>query len=304
MLHTEHPNSVGIHRRRTLEFALVLILGAGAGAPLATAQQQHEASEACPINVGTHGMLVFGQRSVFLSHLPMFVDKCEDGKNFLSEHRFQLILNATFEGQRTRSDATDLYRQDRQQNPQMRMYSLNPRQAFALAEIFGPPASRERRRSFPADVFRGHFERGGSIISGLRGATVQITRVVYTHEFLPLDRKSDSLEYVLFGTPGELFLAHRIVAPGDFDQILPVRVLDQPLSDAELGQELVVVVSGRPNQSSSRLRDGQNASAQLLRKDAPAQTVALQALQEIYFEESELAMPPIADTQEERDAGF
>jgi hypothetical protein len=39
--------------------------------------------------------------------------------------------------------------------------------------------------------------------------------------------------------------------------------------------------------------------------DAPVRSITLQTLREIYFEESELAMPPLAeDTQEERDAGF
>ena len=65
-----------------------------------------------------------------------------------------------------------------------------------------------------------------------------------------------------------------------------------------------VVVPGRPNASSSRLRGGENATAQLMRADSQAQKITLQALREIYFEESELAMPPTEDTQEEHDSGF
>jgi len=249
-------------------------------------------------------MLLFGERRVFLSHLPMFECLCPDGAHFGIEHRFQLLLEATFEDQRTHRDVTELYRQDRQRNPQIRMYSLGPTQKFALSEIFGTLGSGGLRRPFPANVFRGHLERGGVIIPGLENASIRITRVVYAHEFLPADRNFKSPEYVLFGTPSELFLAHRIVAPGDFDQVLAVGITDQQLSDAELGEDLRVVVPGRPNSSSARLREGQNASAQLLRKDSSARNATLQVLREIYFEESELAVPPTGNTQEELDSGF
>jgi hypothetical protein len=142
------------------------------------------------------------------------------------------------------------------------------------------------------------------IIKGLGGIDVRIKRVVHAHEFRPDDARPENLEYLLLGTPGELFLVHRIAAPGDFDQILPVRVADQQFSDADLRQAVRVVVPGRPNASSSRLRGGQNATAQLMRADSQAQKITLQPLREIYFEESELAMPPAEDTQEEHDSGF
>jgi hypothetical protein len=286
-----------ISRRGLLGLALGAALGISGGTPLVLAQ-----TAPCPFDVGVHNMLVFGDQAVFLSHLPMFMGLCDDGAHFATEHRFQLILEASFEEPRTRRDVTELYKQDRKQNPAERMYSLGPRQDFALAEIFLPPVSSQPRRSFPADVHRGHLERGGEVIRGLRGITVRIKRVVYAHEFSTQDRSPEDLEYILFGTPGELFLAHHIVAPGDFDQILPVRIPDQRLSDADLNQGLRVVVSGRPNSSSNRLRAGQNIAAQLL--DGGARKITLQTLREIYFEESELAMPPVDDTQEERDSGF
>jgi hypothetical protein len=286
-------------RRGVLELAFGLALSTSGCARFVYAQ-----SPPCPNDIGVHNMLVFGQQSVFLSHLPMFMELCDDGAHFATEHRFQLILEASFEEPRTRRDVTELYKQDRKQNPGMRMYSLGPKQVFALSEIFLPFSSSEARRSFPADVHRGHLERGGEVIRGLRGITVRIKRIVYAHEFRTQDRSPGNLEYILFGTPGELFLAHRIVAPGNFDQILPVRIPDQRFSDVDLSQGLRVVVSGRPNVSSSRLRAGQDTAAQLLRADAEAKKITLQTLREFYFEESELAMPPIEDTQEEHDSGF
>ena len=41
-----------------------------------------------------------------------------------------------------------------------------------------------------------------------------------------------------------------------------------------------------------------------MRADLQAQKITLQPLREIYFEESELAMPPTEDTQEEHNFGF
>src|SRR5829696_1876290 len=243
-----------ISRRRVLEFAFGLAVGTSGGARLVMAQPPGPPS--CPRNIGVHNMMVFGERSVFLSHLPMFVGLCPDRAHFETEHRFQFIVEAAFEQPRTQRDVTELYKQDRQRHRDIRMYSLGPTERFALAEIFIPPNSGEPRSSFRADVHRGHLERPPEeIIQGLSGIDVRIKRVVHAHEFRPEDPRPESLEYLLLGTPpGELFLVHRIAAPGDFDQILPVRVSSQQLSNASLSRAVRVVVPGRPNVSSSRLR--------------------------------------------------
>jgi hypothetical protein len=292
-----------ISRRCALGLAFGVAWGASGGTRLAIAQPRPELGS-CPINIGQHNMMVLGVRSVFLSHLPMFVGVCPDRAHFETEHRFQLILEAGFEEPRTKRDITELYKQDRLQHSDTRMYSLSPGETFALAEIFLPPTFGAPRRSFQAQLFRGHLERPPTEVI-LPDVTVQIKRVVHAHEFLPEDERPENLEYILFGAPDELFLAHRIVVPGDFDQLLPVRIPDQQFSPADLSQVLRVVVSGRPNVSSARLQGGQNSVAQLLRTDAQARSITLQPLREVYFEESELAIPPsFDDTQEERDAGF
>ena len=100
-------------------------------------------------------------------------------------------------------DVTEIYKQDRLRLPDIRMYLLQPGERFALAEIFSPPASSEPRRSFQAQVFQGHLERGGEVLRGLSGITVRIKRVVYAHEFRREDKRVENLEYILFGTPDE-----------------------------------------------------------------------------------------------------
>ena len=229
-------------------------------------------------------MMVVGVRSVFLSHLPMFVGLCNDK---VSASKRSTASNSSwrspFSSREQLHDVTEIYKQDRLRHPDIRMYSLQPGERFALAEIFSPPASSEPRRSFQAQVFQGHLERGGEVLRGLSGITVRIKRVVYAHEFRREDKRVENLEYILFGTPDELFLAHRILAPGDFDQLLFVRVPDEQFSDADLSQGLRVVVSGHPNGSSGRLRGGQKIAAQLLRIDGRAVNITLQPIRELYF---------------------
>jgi hypothetical protein len=299
--------SGGLARRRMLGLAATgIALGSGAW-PAAAQQRPSAAPAGRPEDIGTHNMLVLGERTVFLSHLPMFQGLSPNRSRFATPHRFQVILEASFEDQRTRRDLTDLYRQDRQRSPQTRIYTLNPREQFALAEIIpSGTAAAAARGAFPGDVFRGHLERGGQIIEGLGRVTVRILRVVHAREFRPGERRPDTLEYLLFGKGGETFLAHRIVAPGDFDQLLPVRVTGQTLSDAELVQAVRVVLQERPNTVAGRLQDGQTSAAQLVTSGTAApRAITLQAAREIYFEEGELAVPPnFDDTPAERQAGF
>ena len=296
--------SPAISRRHAFGLASGLLLAASGGTRLAIAQSGPE-SEPCPRNIGTHNMMVVGVRSAFLSHLPMFEGLCADKIHFGTEHRFQVILEVTFSEPRTKRDITELYKKDRLQHPDTRMYTLHPKDEFALAEIFLSPNPGKLRRTFRAQVFRGHLERNPNDLI-LPDIIVQIKRVIFKQEFNPKDNRPAQLEYILFGTPDELFLAHHIVAPGDFDQILPVKIADQKLSDADLSQGFRIIVSGRPNTSSSRLQKDQDSTAQLLSINGEPRNISLQPALELYFEESELAIPPSfsCDTQEERNAGF
>src|SRR5437764_5039138 len=69
--------------------ALVLVLVGDAGNDLYAAAQ-HPADPAA-----THNMLIFGEETVYLSHLPMFQEK---GKPVMP-HRYQAIFEVTFASQ-------------------------------------------------------------------------------------------------------------------------------------------------------------------------------------------------------------
>ena len=250
---------------------------------------------------------------MFLSHWPMFVGMTKDRTSFETPHRFQLIMEATFETSRGK-DLTDRYRQARQQHPAARMYSLEPSEHFVLPQIFAPVGGGPPLSAFGAKVFFGHLERGGRLVPGLgtknEPILARIRRVVHVHEFRPGDLRPKDLEYILFGKGDELFLAHLIAAPGDFDQILPVSILNRSFSDEDLNRGLRVRVDKHPNTALDRLQEaGQHLAAHIrpagVPQSAGEREVTILLHREIYFEESELAIPAdLGSTPLEREAGF
>jgi len=263
---------------------------------------------------GGHNMLVFGERTVFLSHFPMFQQMAQDRTRFDTIHRFQVIMEASFETSQGQ-DVTDRYRQARQQRPEVRMYSLQPEQ-FVLQRLFAPPGGGSPLTAFRGLVFFNHLERSGAaLVPGLGSEqdpiVVRVRRVVHAREFRPEDTSPEELEYILFGKGDELFLAHLIATPADFDQVLPVVVADQRPSDEELNRGLRVRLDGRPNTASDRLREeDRRVTARVRAASEPPGSdrergIVIEPRREIYFEESELRTLPIfGQTSLEREAGF
>ena len=281
-----------LDRRQFLQTAVGAITAARIALPGDAVAQAVED----PLN--THNMLVVGGQTAFLSHLPMF-DGLDQAKTaFRSPHRYQVILEATFSSQG--KDVTDLYFKDRQANPGTRIYTLNPEE-FVITRAFMPP-EKPRVTGFPAVVFRGHLEQGGKPIPGLEKTSVTVTRVVHGRMFDPVAKKPAELEYLLFGKGTELFLAHAIFAPPDFDHCLSVKLSGAELTAKELAQDMRVVVPARKNVAAERLRDKQRVEG-TLRIGASGSTtkVQIEAGTEFYFEEGELLVPPtFAPTAEEK----
>lgn len=248
----------------------------------------------------THNMLVVGGQTVFLSHLPMFDGLDNAKKAFRSPHRYQVILEAAFSNQG--KDSTGLYFKDRQANPNTRIYTLNP-EPFVITRVF-TPREKPRLTAFNATVFRGHLELDGKPIPGLEKMSVRVTRVVHGRMFNPQDNKPAELEYVLFGKGTELFLAHAIFAPPDFDQFLSVKLSGGgELTEKDLTQHIRVTVPNRKNLVAERLREKQRVEAtlQIGSSGSTRSKVQLETGVEFYFEEGELLVPPTFDpTSEEK----
>jgi len=251
-----------------------------------------EASPDQPLDFGRHNMFAFGRDAVFLSHLPMF----------MAPHDAQLILEVALED--ANGSLQVVWSGERANHPDERVYTVMP-ELFALSTLYipDPPA----RGSFKARFFRGHLERGGEAIPELTDIEVRIINVVYGRRFDRAAVKPDDLTYFLFGQGDELFLAHAISRPPDFDQILSVRVLNPPLDEEEIKHAISVVFPSRPNTAKERVRDGVAGKARGHITGAHQfLDLEIADARELYFEEGELATSRGAfePTPLEMEAGF
>ena len=242
----------------------------------------------------THNMLVVGEDTVYLSHLPMFQEK----GNPPMPHRYQAILEASFEKQAD-------YAKDRRDHPATTIYTLNP-ETFVLPDLVAPSAGRAPLRAFTANaVFRGHLERPDNV-SILRNVAVSVKRVIHFHEFDPKAAKRPQLEYLLFGKGQDLFMAHLIAAPADFDQVLSVKIAGAQLANDDLANGLTILFPQLKNTPAARLKAKQHAAGKVtLRDAATGKDIQVDVIREIYFEQGELRVPPVFETTaEEKRAGF
>jgi hypothetical protein len=169
---------------RSLLFALsMLIFSSGAIAQ----HHQHD-------RPSTHGMLAFGSSKIYLSHLPMFH----------SPHDYQLIVEAEVS------------------NPKLYQQTLNKLAAdeymTILPERFSLTEMMESPHPFKANLYHGHFERGGTDVGSM---TFTIKKILYAKKFD--GRKAQANEYFYFGEGSEIFGAHIISAAPDFDHVVRVK---------------------------------------------------------------------------------
>jgi len=222
-----------------------------------------------------HGMAVVGTNTVFLSHLPMFMPL----------HDCQLLAQAEFINPDGRQ--SNRYENDRKNHPNQQLYTLRP-EPFVLSELLELEQQPGRSYSFEGTVFRNHYERAQTDPEAVApDVVVNVKRIVHARRFDPAAERPQQLEYILFGAGDEVFLAHRITSPPDFDQLIRVR-LDRPLSEEDLAAGFTVTVPGRRDNSRERIRlkDGRiSAELRLNGQDIP---IEIEPLQEFYLEEDEL----------------
>jgi hypothetical protein len=276
-------------RRDFLQTSALAALALSGAARTATAEDR----------AATHNMLVFGDQTVFFSHLPMFDGLAAGGKEFASPHRFQVILQMALT-----PDQMASYTKDRQANPTTQFYTVGPQERFVLTRLFEPKAAPQLNQ-FNATIFRGHLEMENHPVSGLENVDIKIARVVHGRIFDPRGKKPTALEYVIFGRGLERFLAHAIFSPPDFDHVVKVTV-GPGLSDQDLEQDVRVSIPDRKNVAGQRLREGQKVDGMLRVGSGAPTKVKLDVGKRIYFEEGELLVPPnfdpTAEEKKDRDA--
>ena len=131
------------------------------------AGHDHGGSEEHPIDF--HGMLVVGEETVYLSHLPMF-----DHPN----HDIQAILEVTFTNEGSDPQAT--YANDRKET-QTRTYTLAP-EKFFLPDLASTDPAHPPRRSFRGRILQGDFRAGAKEIAT---AVVNVVNIVHCRKFDP-----------------------------------------------------------------------------------------------------------------------
>jgi hypothetical protein len=204
--------------------------------------------------MGVHGMLVFGDDRIYLSHLPMFS---------MPEHCFQVLLQVSLDPTAQATYRASLHTA----NGAFHTFEPKP---FPITEL--DPQSGSERNSMAGTLVQGHFERGGTPI--VKNTTVQVSRVQY---FRALDPQAEHdrqrpLTYLCFGSPTQLWLAHEITARPDFDQVLPVQLTvttaDSPGTPRALdvgdGRVSLLQIDGRRDHPEERLRDHERAVGTLI----------------------------------------
>lgn len=177
-----------------------------------TAQKHHDAD-----HPGIHGMVLFGKQEQYVSHLPLFY----------SPHDYQVILKVELD-----SSSQQAYSKDSKTHSG-ELYTIEP-DKFVLPEILNDI------HSFKASVYRGHFERGGTLI--LQNVQVQIEKVLYFKKLNPAKNQENPFRYMLFGNKQEQFMVHQILNRPEFDEILNVQVNDKK-TQAKLNEGKVITLS-------------------------------------------------------------
>lgn len=227
---------------------------------------------------GTHGMLIVGEETIYLSHLPMFHPRHDD----------QAILEVTFSQEG--SDPQTVYVNDRKKTGG-KIYTFVP-EKFVLSDLVSTHPHHPSRRSFNGTIVRGHFERVGKPITG-DDVVANVTKVVHFRKFDPHAEDLPQLEYLLFGKGEELFLSHLITKKPDFEQILSVKIDGHGFTDEELRHGVRVIFPGRANSVDKRIREGEQVLGkfQVAGEKAPETgEVQVTADVEFYFDRDDINM--------------
>jgi hypothetical protein len=148
-------------------------------------------------HASVHGMLVLGKDKIYLSHLPMFH----------SPHDYQAILEVKLD-----QASESVYSSLRSQGDGL--VTLVP-EPFVLPDMLAHP------KPFSADLYLGHFERGGSLKA--TKVMVIIQKVILARKISPLEEKASLYEGFIFGEKNDLYLSHIIRGRPDFDQFFSIK---------------------------------------------------------------------------------
>jgi hypothetical protein len=174
---------------------------------------QHGSQNMAADRPAVHGMLIFGTEKIYASHLPFFHPP----------HNYQVILELALD-----KTAKQNFIEDQATHPAFTTYTIEP-------ETFVLPAKIAGKGSFKANLYRGHFERGGVKIAD--GVRINIVDVLYFKKFDTAELRQHAAAYLIFGNNKEQFAVHQISNKPDFEQIIQIK------TDLEAGKLTTVIFS-------------------------------------------------------------
>ena len=219
---------------------------------------------------GFHGMVLWGLDSIYLSHLPMFK---------APPHAYQVIVEADL-ARPTGGPATE-YATDRAQHPGQLLYSLAPEE-FVLPDILPQAGKPPNLSTLRGALFRNRFdqETGVEIAPDV---VVNIKNVIHGRKFDPAAAELKSLEYIALGKPGEIYLAHLITRPPDFDHIVRV-TFDKMPAEESLRRGMILTIPTLRNGKDERPAAGdRSVSATLSGIDGHETAVEVTVVEEVFF---------------------
>jgi hypothetical protein len=190
---------------RALPLVLALAWSCQADKPAVVAAQSEALERARPVAAQT--LLMLGEGPVYLALLPT-PDEARD---------HQIVLETVL--LKTGSDPTSIYAQDRHVTDE-KTYTLVT-EPLVIDDLIAP-ASSPTRTSFRAQLVRGLAGRGGQPF--LENVTVKVKRVVLARKIQVSSKTGDHLQYFAFGDARQLYAAHVLQTPRDFDQVVAIRV--------------------------------------------------------------------------------
>ncbi len=162
----------------------------------AVALAQHHPHHPPAEPASVHGMLLFGTKTLYAHHLPMFHHP----------HDQQVIWEVQLA-----ANVKEKYLSAHAANPEA-VFTIVP-EIFVLTEMALQP------RPFKAALFLGHFERGGQLL--LADVVVNPTNTVLQKKLSSSPAAGQSLWYLL-GNADEAFLIHDIQGKPNFDQVVQI----------------------------------------------------------------------------------
>jgi hypothetical protein len=173
----------------------------------------------------THGMLVFGKKTTYASHLPMFHQP----------HDYQAIFQIdVLPAPRARTNeehatASAYEAAQNNLNDEQPYFSIEPARMDLTKVLDGTITT------FKAKLYKGHFERGGQLLGNTR---VTVNKILIGAK-LDGEQEPGTIEkYLVFGDKDEAYAAHVILERPSFDAIVKLEIPENTGDDFELPAQL------------------------------------------------------------------